>query len=65
LEVPNPKSSKYLSCIGNLDSRVNIDILKREDNKYYVNLAMMAAKAVYENEAFLKYTIKYDWKVQN
>lgn len=42
-----------------------MDILKREDNKYYVSLAMMASKAVYENEAFLKYTIKYDWKVQN
>ncbi|KAL5099260.1 hypothetical protein RYX36_003587 [Vicia faba] len=64
LEIPDPKSHRYLSCIGNLDSRVKTDILKHEDSKYYVSLAMMASKACYENEAYLKSTITYDWKMK-
>ncbi|XP_058772801.1 triacylglycerol lipase OBL1-like [Vicia villosa] len=64
LEIPDPKSHRYLSCIGNLDSRIKTDILKHEDSKYYVSLAMMASKASYENEAYLKSTITYDWKMK-
>jgi uncharacterized membrane-anchored protein len=64
LVIPNPKSSTFLSCIGNLDTRVKFDdILKREGSTYYISLSMMASKAVYENEAYLKSTITRDWKV--
>lgn len=40
-----------------------LDAVKREDSKYYPSVAMMAAKACYENAAFLKATITNDWKV--
>ncbi|XP_058777986.1 triacylglycerol lipase OBL1-like [Vicia villosa] len=64
LEIPDPKSHRYVSFIGNLDTRVKCDILKREDNKYYVSLAMMASKASYENEAYLRSTIAHEWKME-
>lgn len=62
--LPDPKSGKYLSCIGNLDVRVKFDdVVQREDYKYYPALSMMASKASYENEAFLKTTVEDYWKV--
>ncbi|CAJ2646183.1 triacylglycerol lipase OBL1-like [Trifolium pratense] len=65
LVIPNPKESTFLSCIGNLDTRVKFDnILKHEDSTYYISISMMASKAVYENEAYLKSTITRDWKME-
>ena len=61
--LPDRKSAKYLSCIGNLDVRVKLDAVKRDDCKYYVALSMMASKASYENAAFLKSTVEDRWKV--
>ncbi|XP_027348593.1 uncharacterized protein LOC113860130 [Abrus precatorius] len=64
--LPNPKSAKYLSCIGNLDVRVKLDsdAVKREDYKYYPALSMLASKASYENVAFLKTTVEDHWKME-
>ncbi|CAI8588873.1 unnamed protein product [Vicia faba] len=64
LKIPDPKSHTYLSFIGNLDTRIKTDILKHEDCKYYVSLAMMASKACYENEAYLKSIIAHEWKME-
>jgi len=63
--LPDPKSEKYLSLIGNLDLRVKLDDVVREDYKYYPALSMMASKASYENQAFLKTTVEDNWKVLN
>lgn len=62
--LPDPKSEKYLSLIGNLDVRVKLDAT-HEDFKYYPALSMMASKASYENQAFLKTTVEDKWKVLN
>ncbi|KAL2333545.1 hypothetical protein Fmac_014758 [Flemingia macrophylla] len=61
LVLPDPKSEKYLSFVGNLDVRVKLDPVQREDYKYYPALSMMASKASYENEAFLKTTVEDYW----
>ncbi|RZB57320.1 hypothetical protein D0Y65_046124 [Glycine soja] len=61
----DPKSDKYLSFIGSLDVRVNMDdVVRREDSKYYPALSMMASKASYNNEAYLKTTVENYWKYQ-
>ncbi|CAJ1942817.1 unnamed protein product [Sphenostylis stenocarpa] len=64
LVLPDPKSEKYLSLIGNLDVRIKLDVVDREDCKYYPALSMMASKASYENEAFLKTTVEDNWKME-
>ncbi|WVZ23592.1 hypothetical protein V8G54_002136 [Vigna mungo] len=61
--LPNFIKEKYLSLIGNLDVRVELDATP-EDFKYYPALSMMASKASYENEAFLKTTVEDKWKYQ-
>ncbi|KOM30415.1 hypothetical protein LR48_Vigan1345s000700 [Vigna angularis] len=63
LVFPDPKSEKYLSLIGNLDVRVKLDATPG-DFKYYPALSMMASKASYENEAFLKTTVEDKWKME-
>lgn len=65
LVLPDPKSANYVSSIGHLDTRLNLDAIKRKDIRYYVALSMMASKASYENEAFLKTTVEEQWKVLN
>ncbi|XP_020236643.1 uncharacterized protein LOC109816162 [Cajanus cajan] len=64
LVLPDPKSEKYLSFVGNLDVRVKMDPVQREDYKYYPALSMMASKASYENEAFLKTTVEDYWNME-
>lgn len=64
LVIPDPNGPNYLSCIGNLDARVKLDAIKREDSKYYASLAMMASKAAYENAAYLKHLITDQWKME-
>ncbi|RDX64811.1 hypothetical protein CR513_56585, partial [Mucuna pruriens] len=62
LVIPDRNAANYLSCIGNLDARVKLDVIKRDDSRYYVSLAMMAAKASYENAAYVKDLITHHWK---
>ncbi|KAL1316252.1 hypothetical protein HN51_068477 [Arachis hypogaea] len=64
LVVPDRKSSKFLSFIGNLDYRMRLGTMKREDCRYYVYLAMMASKASYENEAFLEDIVTNKWEME-
>ncbi|KAK7307632.1 hypothetical protein VNO77_40870 [Canavalia gladiata] len=67
LIIPDRASPNFLSCIGNLDTRVkldHLDAIKRKDGRYYVSLAMMASKASYENAAYLKALITNHWKME-
>ncbi|WVZ11475.1 hypothetical protein V8G54_016005 [Vigna mungo] len=64
LVVPDRNAPNYLSCIGNLDARVKLDAIKRDDCRYYVSLAMMASKASYENAAYLRALVKTQWKME-
>ncbi|KAK7386441.1 hypothetical protein VNO78_26669 [Psophocarpus tetragonolobus] len=65
LVKPDPKSENYLSFIGSLDVRINLDdVVLCEDYKYYPALSMMASKASYNNAAFLKTTVEDIWKME-
>ncbi|XP_020217375.1 uncharacterized protein LOC109800874 [Cajanus cajan] len=64
LVIPKRDTPNYLSCIGNLDVRIKLDAIKREDSRYYASIAMMASKASYENAAYLKGLITNQWKMQ-
>ncbi|KAL5557001.1 hypothetical protein UlMin_039237 [Ulmus minor] len=62
---PDRTSETFVSFIGNLDKRVELDSnIKPEDHpRYYAALAMMAAKASYENKANIETTVK-GWKME-
>lgn len=62
--VPDKESPSFLSFIGNLDKRVELDSsIKCGDGRYNAALAMMASKASYENKPYLESTVKDHWKV--
>ncbi|KAK9285707.1 hypothetical protein L1049_024906 [Liquidambar formosana] len=62
---PDKTSSTFLSFIGNLDIRVELDqSIKPGDSRYYGALAVMAAKASYENNAYLETTVRDRWKME-
>lgn len=64
VEKPDKLSANFLSFIGNLDKRVELDCsIKRGDGKYHAALSMMASKASYENRSYLEATIRDQWKV--
>jgi hypothetical protein len=63
---PDRASATFVSFIGNLDKRVELDSsIKYGDGKYNAALAMMASKASYENQAYVEAIVKDNWKVQN
>lgn len=64
LVIPDNSSENYMSILGNLDTRLELDKdIKREDSRYYGPLSAMAAKLSYENEALIKATVTDKWKV--
>ncbi|KAK2389516.1 alpha/beta-Hydrolases superfamily protein [Trifolium repens] len=64
-ELVNTNSADYVSIIGHIDNRVELDnSIKREDPKYNVALSMMASKAAYENKAFIRDTVENHWKME-
>ncbi|XP_061365318.1 triacylglycerol lipase OBL1-like [Gastrolobium bilobum] len=64
-ELVDKTSANYVSIVGHLDKRVELDSnIKCEDPKYNAALSMMASKASYENEAFLRVTVKDHWKME-
>lgn len=64
VQKPDKSSANFLSFIGNLDKRVELDgSIKCGDGKYHAALSMMASKASYENRSYLEATIKDQWKV--
>lgn len=65
-KAPEETSPKFLSFIGNLDKRVELDSnIKYGDPKYYAALSMMASKASYENKAYIQTVVTDHWKVRN
>ncbi|XP_028764077.1 uncharacterized protein LOC114722258 [Neltuma alba] len=65
VEKPDKTSAKYLSFIGNLDKRVQLDDrIRRGDSGYNAAVCMMASKAAYENEAYLRTTVQDRWKME-
>lgn len=56
------ESETYVSAIGCLDTRVDLDI-KPDDIRYFPVLSAMASKVVYENRKFVEAVVKGQWKV--
>lgn len=62
--LPDKESPEYLTAIGLLDIRRDLDSrIKYEDPRYTSALAIMAAKCAYENKAYIKETVEKHWKV--
>ncbi|XP_060193659.1 triacylglycerol lipase OBL1-like isoform X1 [Lycium barbarum] len=63
--VPDKESAAFLSFIGNLDKRVELDskIVELGGRRYDEAISMMAAKAAYENKAYLDTVVKDHWKM--
>ncbi|KAK3030106.1 hypothetical protein RJ639_038855 [Escallonia herrerae] len=62
--VPHKSSATFLSFIGNLDKRVELDeSIKNGDCRYFGALSVMAAKASYENEAYIENVVSAHWKM--
>ncbi|PWA68493.1 hypothetical protein CTI12_AA279250 [Artemisia annua] len=64
---PDKTSATFVSFTGNLDTRVELDktITKCGDKDRYISLlSVMAAKASYENHAYLQYTVTDIWKME-
>ncbi|XP_059457487.1 triacylglycerol lipase OBL1-like [Corylus avellana] len=65
LVKPDKTSATFLSFIGNLDKRVELDSsIKCGDGRYNAALAMMASKASYENKSYLETTVNDHWKME-
>ncbi|TMW92671.1 hypothetical protein EJD97_012701 [Solanum chilense] len=61
---PDMKSENFMSIIGQLDWRVDLDKTKNVGDNYFgPSLAIMAAKLSYENEAFTKKVITHNWQM--
>ncbi|XP_019182473.1 PREDICTED: uncharacterized protein LOC109177545 isoform X3 [Ipomoea nil] len=63
LEMPDEKSSSYMSFIGHLDKRVDLGKFKPGDKKYFGALCAMASKISYENKAFIQSVVEHRWKM--
>ncbi|KAK4488385.1 hypothetical protein RD792_004147 [Penstemon davidsonii] len=61
--MPDENSSSYVSFIGHLDKRVELDknIIPGSE-KYFASLSAMASKLAYENKEFIKVTVEEKWK---
>ncbi|XP_010070351.2 triacylglycerol lipase OBL1 [Eucalyptus grandis] len=63
--MPHKESGSFLSFIGNLDKRVELDNrIRPGDAEYHAALSMMASKASYENEAYLRTTVTHHWQME-
>lgn len=62
--TPERSSATFLSVVGNLDTRVDLDKnIKEKDAKYKGFLSMMASKLSYENEQFVSNAVTNHWEV--
>lgn len=62
--VPERSSEMFLSVVGNLDKRVQLDKnINHGDTRYCAMLCAMASKLSYENKAVVETTVRDCWKV--
>ncbi|KAK8579981.1 hypothetical protein V6N13_143124 [Hibiscus sabdariffa] len=62
---PKRSSATFTSCIGNTDSRTELDQnIRAGDAKYKASLSIMASKISYENEAFIETKVTQLWKMK-
>ncbi|KAK8710883.1 hypothetical protein V6N13_146192 [Hibiscus sabdariffa] len=65
LKMPDRESEVFMSFVGGLDWRVELDHnIKPGDCRYFGALAAMAAKLTYENEAFVRRIVRDYWKME-
>ncbi|TXG59428.1 hypothetical protein EZV62_014001 [Acer yangbiense] len=63
--VPKKTGDNFLSVIGHLDKRVELDKnIKHGDCRYYAMLCAMASKFSYENKAVVEKTVQDCWKME-
>ncbi|KAK4416191.1 Lipase [Sesamum alatum] len=63
--VPSKHSASFVSIIGYLDNRVDLDKnIKLGSNKYFATLSAMASKLAYENDELIKVTVENTWKME-
>jgi hypothetical protein len=65
VKFPDSTSPDYRSCVGLLDTRVELDKeIKQEDSSYHAALSIMAAKLAYENEIVIRNVVEKYWQVK-
>ncbi|BFG38864.1 hypothetical protein CerSpe_251380 [Prunus speciosa] len=63
--IPEKDSRMFLSFIGHLDKRVELDkSIKHGDGRYNAALSMMASKISYENTFYIRTTVQEHWKME-
>ncbi|XVF59408.1 hypothetical protein PTKIN_Ptkin07bG0273600 [Pterospermum kingtungense] len=63
--ILDKKAATYLSMVGFLDTRMDLDSsIIFGDDKYYPAISMMACKAVYNNEAYTKSIVGH-WEMEH
>nr|DAD41269.1 TPA_asm: hypothetical protein HUJ06_015592 [Nelumbo nucifera] len=63
--IPDETSATFKSSVACIDWRVELDkSITPENKKYHATLSIMAAKLIYENEAFIASIIRDHWKME-
>ncbi|CAL1408648.1 unnamed protein product [Linum trigynum] len=63
--VPDKESATFVSFIGNFDKRTELDkSIEIGDPRYNAALAMMAAKASYENPIYIQTIVNNHWQME-
>ncbi|KAI3802391.1 hypothetical protein L1987_30523 [Smallanthus sonchifolius] len=62
---PEETPEKFMSIVGELDQRLNLDAsIRKGEGRYNPSLSIMAAKLCYENEDFVKAAIQDQLKME-